>query len=285
MLTFTHHCVTLQSQECDTLNCPRRITPSTPPRVPKVKRARLHGESFCDWFSGPFRRPLGNLLQNRSEDQIALISPVIPERIFIQIGLQIFLGNLMINATNSAFNQGPQTVNRLRMNIASDVNFLTVINSLMRVSSLRKIVVSDPIICEHRGLRQDALFRNSQKVLLCRILRSESDCASLPFHDADNALLWRISRGTPTLPAALALRAKIAFVHLHAISLQLHIFSEKRPNLPEHTPCSLVSDAGFPLNLLCGNSAASGTHEVHRLKPDAQRRGAFLEDGSGQRIN
>ena len=60
----------------------------------------------------------------------------------------------------------------------------------------------------------------------------------------------------------------------------MQILGEQHANLLKHAPRGLVGDASLALDLLRGDSATSGTHEVHRLKPDAKRSGAFLEDGS-----
>src|SRR5205809_63236 len=69
------------------------------------------------------------------------------------------------------------------------------------------------------------------------------------------------------------------------MSLQLHIFGEQHSDLPEHAPCGFVRHSSFPLNLFCRDSASSGTHQIHRLKPNAERRSALLEDGSNERVN
>jgi len=55
--------------------------------------------------------------------------------------------------------------------------------------------------------------------------------------------------------------------------------------LTEHAPRGFIRDSGFALNLFGGDAATSGTHEIHCLKPDSERCGAFLEDRSGQRVN
>jgi hypothetical protein len=55
--------------------------------------------------------------------------------------------------------------------------------------------------------------------------------------------------------------------------------------LTEHAPRSFIRYSGFTLNLFCRDAATSGTHQVHSLKPDAERRCAFLKDRSGQRVN
>src|SRR5947208_15382770 len=56
-------------------------------------------------------------------------------------------------------------------------------------------------------------------------------------------------------------------------------------NLIEHEACGFVVNASFALDLLCRVAATSGTHQVHRLEPNAKRGGALLENGSNERID
>lgn len=39
------------------------------------------------------------------------------------------------------------------------------------------------------------------------------------------------------------------------------------------------------MNLFCGDTATGGTHEVHCLKPDAERCAGLLEDRSSKRVD
>src|SRR5205085_9930809 len=68
--------------------------------------------------------------------------------------------------------------------------------------------------------------------------------------------------------------------HLHAVSLQLQILREKCANLLKHAPRCFIRHACFPLDLLCGDSAACRRHQVHGIKPETKRRAGLLENGS-----
>jgi len=50
-------------------------------------------------------------------------------------------------------------------------------------------------------------------------------------------------------------------------------------------PCGFVGDACLALDLLCGDTAARGTHLVHFVKPHTKRGSAFLENGSSKRVD
>ena len=51
----------------------------------------------------------------------------------------------------------------------------------------------------------------------------------------------------------------------------------------EHAPRGFVGHSRLALNLLGGDTAARGTHEIHGVKPDAKLGAGFLENGSRQR--
>src|SRR5262245_43905554 len=123
-LTFRHHYPMLQSEGTWAKNlCASTLNPR--PRESRARRAKmkispLRGQNFCGLWGGRFRRPLRNPLQNRSEDQVPAIPPVIPECVLIQIGLQIFLRNLVVDSADSPLYQTPESLNGVGVNIAHD---------------------------------------------------------------------------------------------------------------------------------------------------------------------
>ena len=50
-------------------------------------------------------------------------------------------------------------------------------------------------------------------------------------------------------------------------------------DLCEHSPSRLVSDAGFPLQLLGGYASAGRSHKERRVEPSLERRPRLVEDG------
>lgn len=65
-----------------------------------------------------------------------------------------------------------------------------------------------------------------------------------------------------------------------ARKLRFAIFVQHRANLLAHPPRAFVGNAKLPLQLLCGDTASSTGHEVHRAEPELQRSGGVLKDGS-----
>src|SRR5438128_1422358 len=140
--------------------------------------------------TGPRIRQLGNPLQNRSEQQISLISPVVPPRIFIKIGLQILLRHGVIDSTNSAFYQTPESFNRVRVNVAHYVNLGAVADSLMFLYAPSDTIIDRVLIDENCALWQYVFMYDPKDALCCHIGRSQSlypaDAAfAAAFHDSD----------------------------------------------------------------------------------------------------
>ena len=92
-LTFTYHCVLLQSRSRKPQDCSTpqwiawRTTLNLRPSTQRVRRAKnlSRGATSTGWSSGLLGRPLENPLQNRSENQVALISPIVAERVLVTI--------------------------------------------------------------------------------------------------------------------------------------------------------------------------------------------------------
>jgi len=61
------------------------------------------------------------------------------------------LAYVVIYASDSAFYQTPETVNRLRMNIARDVDLFRVIDALVQIALFFQTVISSPLISKNRG--------------------------------------------------------------------------------------------------------------------------------------
>src|SRR5664280_2592897 len=78
--------------------------------------------------------------------------------VFVEIALQMLLGNGMIDATNTAFYERPETVNGLCVDISAHVHLLCVANAAMVISVFPERVINRVFVCEDSGLWQHILF-------------------------------------------------------------------------------------------------------------------------------
>src|SRR5579864_6449289 len=100
-------------------------------------------------------------------------------------------------------------------------------------------------------------------------------------HASNPSFVLRVELST--FPAS---SADQGFVHFHRPrTLQLQILRQQHSDLPEHAPRGFIGDASLTLDLLCRDSATSGSHQVHGLKPDAKRSSALLKNGSREWVD
>ena len=237
------------------------------------------------------RRPLRNLPQNSPELLIPHIPAVVAKAVLVQIGLQILRADVVVDAADPAFHQTPESFDSLGVNVARDVNLRAVTDAPMDVAEILESIVRNEIVGEHCARRQDVFLRQAVKSFLFGVRSytrhnpTNLSVGAALDHAHDRDFVTPVRR-TALSALMLSLSAVVHLIHLHRRTLQLQtILGQETPNLAEHAPRCFVSDACLPLNLLCGDSAASRTHEVHRVKPKPQRSGSFLEHGPGQRVD
>src|SRR5437773_3547132 len=130
-------------------------------------------------------------------------------------------------------------------------------------------IINRVLIGENCALWQYVFMYDPKDALCCHVWRSQSlhsadAFLARTFHDSDyRGFLFVAAHWTARVTFTSS--SVIHFIHLHRSPLQLHVsFGQQRANLAEHSPCGFVGNSGFALNLLCRNSATSGSHQVHR---------------------
>src|ERR1041385_2853679 len=237
------------------------------------------------------RRLLRNPPQNSPELLIPHVSPVVAEGVFVKVGLQVLRAHAVVHAADPALHKTPESLNRLSVNVSRDVYFRAVIDSPVNVSRVLKPVIGNVFVGVNGARRQDVFLRQTVKSRFLRVRRYPCHYTShatvlRAFHHSDNRNLVR-TIGRPSAPSlSLPLSAVVHLIHLHRRTLQLHpLFGEQGANLTEHAPRGFVGHSGLALNLLCGDAATGGTHEVHRIEPSLERSGALLKNGASERID
>lgn len=255
------------------------------------KCSPTRGKRSTVFSKRPLRRLLGNLLQNPLKQQIPLISTVVPEGVFVQVGLQILRADAVIDAADSTLHKTPESFNRLGVNISRNIDSLAMPDAAMDVALRFQSVVSRKIIGEHGARWKDIFLRQTVKSLLGRIRRHASHYAAntsigATFDHANDRNLVRAFRRPSASSDSLSLSAVVHLIHLNRRALQLQtVLGQETPNLAEHAPRCFVGDASLPLNLLCGDTATGRAHEIHCVKPSLKRSSGLLEYGPCQWID
>src|SRR6266568_1575171 len=246
----------------------------------------MHSIRFSSMRS---RRLLRNPRQNQLKQQISPVPPIESESIFVQVVLQIFRAHVVVYSADSTLHQAPESFNGLSVNIARDVNLRAVPDTLVDIAFRLQAIIGHVIVGKDGARRQNIFFRQTVESFLgCIGSDTRNNSANSSFtialnHTNDGNLVTAIRR-TP-LPTA-PLSAVVHLIHLNRRTLQLQtVLGQETPNLAEHAPRCFVGDASLPLNLLCGNSATSRTHEIHCVEPSFERSGALLENSSRERVD
>ena len=82
-----------------------------------------------DCFDGRLRRQFSDLPQNRKRNQVLRIAPIVPERVLVEIALQVALAYRVVHTANSSLYQTPRSFDSLSVNLTTrsgDTGFLAV---------------------------------------------------------------------------------------------------------------------------------------------------------------
>ena len=199
--------------------------------------------------------------------------------------------NVVIDTLDSVLHKRPETFDGLRVNVASNVDFLAVSNAPMVVVVLRasKSVVRGIVVSENKVGGQNVLFNQAVQGVLFRIGSDECADAALALNESDDrSLCFLVRRGWATLHSLLS--TKVHFIHFDRLltSAQLRrvlCFVQHGTNLLKHAPCRLVSHSRLALNLFRADSATGRSHQVHGIEPSGERSGRFVKDRIGGRVN
>src|SRR5579864_7765779 len=92
------------------------------------------------------RRPLRNPRQNPLKLQVSFMASVVAKCVFVKVGLQVLTAHTVIHATDSAFHQTPESLNRLSVNVARNVDAARVPNAAMHVPMRLKAIVGNVFV-------------------------------------------------------------------------------------------------------------------------------------------
>jgi hypothetical protein len=137
-------------------------------------------------------------LDCRSE-YIRVVSVVVSELKLSDIQMQIFLANLVVSPDNAALQDGPEALNRVRVNCANDVLANGVVDRLMREAMLQPDIAWVSIGAEKADAVRYGFADESFKGLSICVLDHASNDVSLALDCADYGSLAGIP--TPALSA------------------------------------------------------------------------------------
>lgn len=192
--------------------------------------------------------------------------------------------NRVINATDSALDEAPESFDGIRVNFADHIDALTVIDSFVSVSASVKAIVGAESIGKDGGLREHMFLDESAQRVGLNIGSDEGANLPLPLNHANNG---RLGGSAPS--RALGFATVVRLIHfdfaVESTNRAALFIAKHGTNLLKHAPCCLVRYARLALNLLCGDSATGLRHEVDRMEPSGQRSRGLVKDRVSCRVN
>jgi len=187
----------------------------------------------------------------------------------------------MINTRYATLNQTPEVLDIVRVDLAIDIYLGTMHNPLVFVAKSGYMVIARKFICVKNRIKSYILSDKRNEGGSLYIRNSGSHQLASPLHNSNNSNFAFSSPSTFSVPNT----AKVGLVSFNLACEDGICFGKQYPNLLEHTPSGFVCDLEFPFNLLSGDSASSGSHSVHNLKPNPERRGRLVKDCTRSRVN
>ena len=112
---------------------------------------------------------------------------IVPEAEFVKVGLEIMASDVVVHTPQAIFYQRPESLNRIRMYVANDVDAFAMVDSAVGVASCSESVVGAVIIGEHGGPWKDVLFDKAAQRIGFRVTGDEGADLALALNHANNS--------------------------------------------------------------------------------------------------
>jgi hypothetical protein len=221
-------------------------------------------------------------------ENVGILAVVVTEGEFIQVQRQIFLGDIVVGADNSALQERPKVLDIRRVNFAAHVLALAMLDSLVRVEILQIGIADIFVGRDEADLICDGLFDKQAKRVGCGVLNNLADNISLARYRSDDRRLASVGQTTTVIlradvrMAILLLAAEERFVNLdNTHQLAKFLISQPSPQTMAHEPRRAVrARADHAMDLQGTDSFLAGQHQVQNLEPSQKRIIGILEDGA-----
>jgi len=206
---------------------------------------------------------------------------VVTESVLIEIGLKVLGADGMIDSRDATLGQRPEALDSVGVGILIDIDLSTMLNSLVPVSSIGNPIVAVELIGIDDGSPSHVTLDEGHDGGAFDIGDNRCGDMPLPLDYADDG---GFALGSPS-SLAPSDSAEVGLIDFNLTVKRDSIFAEQCPDLPEHSPSSLVSDSSYPLKLFGRMPRAGSGHPEHGIEPGRERSSRLVEDGVGSRIN
>ena len=210
---------------------------------------------------------------------------VVPERVGVEIALQVLGADRMVDTTDTAFHQGPEAFDGIGVNVALDVDTGLVADTTMLITAVSEPPIGRVLVGVDHRQGEDSLFDVTEEGSCGDVRDGDGmNSAATLDHPEDGRL---IAGGGSASPAA-SLAADVHFVGFYGASQRSALVVVKHEHVSdamEHAPCGLVGDADLTFQFFGGDSASCAGHEEDGVEPELERCAALVENRVGGRVD
>lgn len=225
-----------------------------------------------------------NEFQHRVAKQVRILTIVEAPRHFVKVGREVFCGDSMPSSHNPALEQTESRLNRVRVDVATDVLFGAMLNRLMLVlwhaSPLQSKRVTDKLIRHNYvNIVADVLFDVLSEGASFHVSRMEEAKIAAALPDADYRFLGFLA--SVNAPSDF-LSAYIGFVYLNFARQFLKglIFGHCVPDTVTEIPRCAVVNSQHTVELVRRHPFLGLAKQVDSKEPFRERKVSVMEDRS-----
>ncbi|MBA7606962.1 hypothetical protein ES703_14114 [subsurface metagenome] len=187
----------------------------------------------------------------------------------------------MIDTINTTLDQRPKTFNAVGMNFTPDILFGMMADTKVFITEPCHMVITREFIGVEDSVSVNLISHEGDEGMSFNIWNNLCHYLAIPLNCSKNFSLTIRTSATLATPYT----AHISLVNFHFASKMLEILIHKSANLFEHSPCCLIGNTRFPLNLLGRYTTPCGSHAIYDLKPNPQGSRRFAEYSVSERMN
>jgi hypothetical protein len=222
---------------------------------------------------------------NCRSENIRVPTVIVTELKLRDVQRHIFGGHFVECADHAAFENRPETFNRVCVNCADNIFMRAVANeSVLRIFAAQCVICAQVVRGEQTNLVRHRLADKVCQRLAVKSANHARHDIALALHSADDANL----AGPASASAAAALvpmfifilSANVGFINLDHAAKLLNVLDQRRADLMTHEPRGFVrTKSHVALNLQRAHSLFAGEHKVDNAEPLAERLVRVLENG------
>lgn len=216
-------------------------------------------------------------LHRVSEDK-RVVPIVEPKLEFVKVTVKMLHADSMIRADDRPLEQGPRSLNRIRVNVSANPLFFGVVDLLVLRILIRPVAVSGVFVrIDRRRIFGDMLQDEPAKSLAVRLLRHLEANFSVTLDRANDQLLFGPAS---TLARSLAARPStdVGLINLDYPTQERVRGLERMADSVAEIPSSSVGDLKASLELIRANRLLGFDHHVDGKKPLPERKVRIVHD-------